>query len=114
MHGGVIFAMTAIRENYLIPRLQQIAKRVIRKCFACKRFYTKAFGTQQQGIIPSNRTTGIRPFQVVGTNISGPIIYCNKNKDRKKHTCSFSHAILQDHFIQKYCQSKPEISSFER
>ena len=30
MHGGAILTMTAIREKYWIPKLQQIPKRVIR------------------------------------------------------------------------------------
>ena len=35
MHGGVIMTIATIRENYWISKLQQIAKRVIRKCFGC-------------------------------------------------------------------------------
>ena len=42
------------------------------------------FTTQQQGILPSERTTGTRPFQVRGTNFAGLIMYRNKNGDEKK------------------------------
>ena len=85
MHGRiVVLAVAAIRENYWIPKLQQIANRVIRKCLGCKRFCTKQCSTQQQDILPSDRTTGIRPFQVTGADFSGPIMYCNKNVGVKK------------------------------
>ena len=64
--GGDILTMAAIKENYWIPKLKQIAKRVNRNCFGCKRFHTTPFTTQQQGIIPSDETTRTRPFQVIG------------------------------------------------
>ena len=85
VHGRiVVLAVAAIRENYWIPKLQQIASRVIRNCLGCKRFCTKQCSTQQQDILPSDRTTGIRPFQVIGADFSGPIMYCNKNVGVKK------------------------------
>ena len=55
MHGGVILTMAAIKENYWIPKLRQIAKRVIRNCFGCNRFHAKPFTTQQQGILSSDK-----------------------------------------------------------
>ena len=39
---------------------------------------------QQQSILPSDRATVIRPFQVIGTDFAGPIMYYNKNKGEKK------------------------------
>ena len=33
MHGGAILTMAVIRGNYWIPKLKQIARRVIRNCF---------------------------------------------------------------------------------
>ena len=39
---------------------------------------------QQQSILPSDRATVIRPFQVIGTDFAGSIMYYNKNKGEKK------------------------------
>ena len=55
VHGGVILTMAAIKENYRIPKLRQIAKRVIRNCFGCNRFHATPFTTQQQGILSSDK-----------------------------------------------------------
>ena len=75
-----------------------MAKRVIRKCFWCKRLHTKSFTTQQQGILPSDRTIVKRPFQVIGTDFAGSIMYCNKNRGEKKtyillFACSLTRVI---------------------
>ena len=80
IHRGVILTMAAINENYWILKLKQITKREIRICFGCKRFHT----TQQKGILPSERATGTRPFQVRGTNFARLIMCRNKNGDEKK------------------------------
>ena len=98
MHGGVISTMAAVRENYWITKLQELMKRVIRNCFGCKRFQVKPFATPPQGQLPIDRTTGSRPFQVIGTDFAGPIIYHAKNKRKKKSyillfTCSLTRAI---------------------
>ena len=71
MYGGVIWTIAAIRENYWIPKVGQIAKRVIRNCVGCKRFHVTSFSTQQQGILTSDRTKATRPFQVIGTDFAG-------------------------------------------
>ena len=98
MHGGVILTMAAVRENYWIPKLQQLTKRVIRNCFGCKRFQVKPFVIPPQGQLPIDRTTGSRPFQVIGTDFAGPIMYHAKNKKEKipyilLFTCSLTRAI---------------------
>ena len=93
MRGGVILTMTIIKKNCWISRLRQVAKRVTRKFFACKRIYTKPFTTQKQRIFPTDRTTGARPFQIIGTYFAGPTMYRNKNKREKRYTYFFSHAV---------------------
>ena len=98
MHGEVISAMDAVRENYWITKLQQLTKRVIRNWFGCKRFQVKPFATPPRGQLPINRTMGSRPFQVTGRDFAGPIMYRAKDKREKKSysllfTCSLTRAI---------------------
>ena len=45
---------------------------------------------QQQSILPSDRAAVIRPFQVIGTDFAGSIMYYNKNKGEKKTHTSFN------------------------
>ena len=82
--GGVTLTMATIKGNCWIPKLQQIAERIIRRCFLSKRLYTEPSTTQQQIILPSDRTTGIRLCQVIGTAFADPIMYCNKNRGEKQ------------------------------
>ena len=98
MHEGVISTMTAVRENYWITKLQQLTKKVIKNCFGCKRFQVKPFATPPQGQLAIDRTTGSRPFQVIGADFAGPIMYRAKNKKEKKSyillfICSLTRAI---------------------
>ena len=98
MHGGVILTKATIRENYWILKLRQIAKKVIRNSFRCKRFHTAPFMTQQQRLLPTERTTGTRPFQVIGKGFASPFMYRNKNRGGKKayiilFTCSLTKVI---------------------
>ena len=37
LHGGVGLTMARVREEFWIPRLQKLTKRVARKCSRCKR-----------------------------------------------------------------------------
>ena len=58
----------------------------------------KPFPTPLQGQLPIDRTTGSRPFQVIGTDFAGPIMYCTKNKNEKKpyillFTCNLTRAV---------------------
>ena len=38
IHGGVTLTMARIRDQYWIPTLRQLVKRIIKKCYGCKRF----------------------------------------------------------------------------
>jgi hypothetical protein len=75
LHGGVGLTMTKIRERYWVARLRQLVKKVMKKCFGCRRFHAKRFARPPVGILPVDRTQGNRLFQVVGMDFAGPIKY---------------------------------------
>ena len=96
--GGTGLTMAKIRESYWIPRLRRLTKRVIKCCFACKRFHTKPFTTPKPGLLPKDRTEGKRPFEIEGADYAGPIIYrAKKNMDGKACilliSCSLTRAV---------------------
>ena len=87
--------MTAIRENDWFPKVQLIAKKVIRQYFGHKRLHSKPFTTQQKGILPSDGTAEMRPFQVIDKDCASPIMCHNKTRGEKKmcmllFTCSLT------------------------
>ena len=75
--------MVTIKENVWIPKLQEISKAVIRKCFECKRFHIKLFSKQQRGILLSDITTG-KIFQVIGGDFAGSNHLSLPEKRREK------------------------------
>ena len=76
--------MSLVRQQYRVPRLRQITKRVIRGCYGCKKFQVTAFSNPPAGKPRTDRTEGLAPFQVVGLDFIGPIGY--KFKTEKEFT----------------------------
>ena len=98
LHGGVGLTMAAIRSRYWIPRLRQLVKRMIKRCYECKRFQAVAHAHPPVGNLPKDRTEGSVPFQVIGVDFAGPIAYQTKgNKDGKAYiilfTCSLTRTV---------------------
>ena len=90
--------MTAVRDQYWIPKLSQLMKRIIRNCYGCKRYHIKPYNTPPPDQLTKDRTTGIRAFQVIGLNFAGPLMYKKGNSKQNKSylllsTCSASRAI---------------------
>ncbi|XP_028418013.1 uncharacterized protein LOC114543407 [Dendronephthya gigantea] len=82
LHGGVGLTMTRLRQRYWIPRLRQSTKKVIAGCYGCTRFQATAYHNPPVGNLPLDRTVGSIPFEVLGVDYAGPLIYkINKTKD---------------------------------
>ena len=90
--------MARVRQNHWIPRLRRLAKRVIRQCRGCRRFQARAVAKPPPGNLPRDRTEGDRPFQAVGVDFAGPIMYRISKKTYGKaypilYACSLTSAI---------------------
>ena len=102
LHGGVGYTMTEVRQQYWIPRLCQLTKKVIHQCHGCKRFQAIACPPPRVENLPRDRTIGDRAFQVIGIDYAGPIIYNQRgNKNGKAYillySCSLTRAVYLDH-----------------
>ena len=98
LHGGVALTMAKVRETHWIPRLRKLVKRCRKRCWGCKRFNVSAFKTPPPGQLPTTRTEGQTPFQVVGVDFAGPIRYQSKGKVEKKaylalYACSLTRGV---------------------
>ena len=98
LHGGVGLTMAKVRENYWVPRLRQLAKRLIKKCPSCKRFQATALASPPPGLLPKDRTEGNTPFQVVGVDYAGPLkIRVKQTREGKAYVilyaCSLTRAL---------------------
>ena len=98
LHGGVGLTVASIREEYWIPRLRRLTKRVIKSCTGCKRFLARALASPPPGLLPKERTQGTTAFEVVGVDFAGPIRYRRKKTQEGKSylvlfACSLSRAL---------------------
>ena len=101
LHGGVSLTMARVRQTYRIPRLRKMVKRIRSKCHGCKRFHTKAYGQPSAGMLPKDRTEGLRPFEVIGGDFADPIAYKVSAKTEGKayillFACSLTRAVYID------------------
>ena len=78
LHGGVGLTMARIRELYWVPRRRRLVKKVRGKCWGCKRFRIKAFQSPPPDNLPRTRTSGNTPYEVIGVDFAGPIMYRTK------------------------------------
>lgn len=101
LHGGVGMTMARVRELHWVPRLRQLTRKVIKKCYGCRRFHAKAVPQPPPGLLPSDRTNEGRPFEVIGVDYAGPIKYRKGNKEERKsyillYACSLTRAVYLD------------------
>ena len=85
-------------STILVPRLRQLTKRGIRGCYGCKKFQVTAFSNPPVGNLPTDRTEGSSPFEVVGLDFAGSIGYKLKTKKEGKayillFACSLTRAV---------------------
>jgi hypothetical protein len=63
--------MARARSVAWIPRARQLALKVLRDCFLCRK-EDKKLAEQQMGELPSFKTGGIAPFEAVACDFMGP------------------------------------------
>ena len=90
--------MARVREHCWVPRLRQLTRKVVKRCFGCRRFQAKAIVQPPPGLLPLDRTDGTRPFQTIGVDFAGPIKYLKKPKQEAKsyivlYACSLTRAV---------------------
>ena len=84
VHGGVGLTMAKVRERYWIPLLRRLVKKIRSDCNGCKRFRAKAYQAPPPGNLPTTRTQGTVPFEVIGVDFAGPIKYVTKSREEGK------------------------------
>ena len=88
LHGGVALTMAAVCETYWIPTLRQIVKSIKLECWGCKRFRALPLTKPPPGQLPTNRTEGGTPFEVIGTDFAGPIRYKQVYPGKDGNVCA--------------------------
>ena len=90
--------MAKVREEFWIPCLRCLAKKVIRECYGCKCFQAVALAAPPPSLLPLERTEGSTPFEIVGADFAGLIKYYKSSRIEGKgylvlYTCSLTRAL---------------------
>ena len=84
LHWGVALTMAEVREDFWIPKLRSMVKRIRKNCYGCKRFQVKPAPTPPPGSLPRERTEGNMPFTVIGVDFARPIKCKSRGKSEIK------------------------------
>ena len=91
LHGGPTLAISEVTTKYWIPKLRQLAKRVIRHFYGCKKHHLKAYSVRQQGQLPTDKTVGERAFELKSLVLISLNPFTTKQRKVKKtRVISFS------------------------
>ena len=90
--------MTNVRDQYWIPRLRRLTKRVVNACSHCRRFHAVACAAPTVAPLPDDRKEGTTPFQMISVDYAGHLTYKVSKKKQGKaylllYSCSLTRAI---------------------
>ena len=106
--------MAKVRKNYWVPRLRQLAKRLIKKCPSCKRFQATALASPPPGMLPNDRTEGNTPFQVVGVDYAGPLkIRVKQTREGKAYVILYACSLARALHLAKSMEMEEFLLSFK-
>ena len=89
----VDYTVTEVRQQYWIPRLRQLTKKVIHQCHGFKRFQVIACPPPSAGNLPRDRTIGDKAFQVRGIDYMSQIIYRQEETKMARYKSSSTAAV---------------------
>ena len=95
-HYGVNYVLAYMRQNWWIPRMRQVIKKVHNKCKTCKRMQSKPYFTNTNPSLPHIRVNRTDPFSCTGVDYAGPM-NIKSPKDIKGYivlfTCATTRAV---------------------
>ena len=100
-----------------MPRLRKLARRLLKKCWGCKKFQAVAVKCPPPGLLPKARTEGTTPFKVIGVDFAGPVKYISKGKREHKayivlYSCSLTRGVFLE--LLPTLEAREFIKSFKR
>ena len=63
LHRGVRMVMSKVRENYWVPQLRKLVKKVLSKCYGCKKFRARPANAPPSELLPSAEPNKLRRCQ---------------------------------------------------
>ena len=95
-HGGPEHTLSAVREQFWIPRGREAIKKQLRECPVCQRRRAEP-SAPQMAPLPPARFDGRRPFSSVGIDFFGPFYVRHLRRTLKRYgflaTCMATRAV---------------------
>ncbi len=96
-HNGVRSTLTELRTRFWIIKGRQYVKKIIRKCFICKKLEGQPYESPATAPLPEFRVREAPPFGKVGVDFAGPVYVKSQNGMVKAYialfTCCVTRAI---------------------
>ena len=83
LHSGVNDTMRCVREKFWIPRLRQLSRTIISRCFTCRLVDGKPYNAPPMPSLPSHRVNIEYPFSTSGVDYAGPLYVRTMEADSK-------------------------------
>lgn len=92
MHNGVKETLTEIRSKYWINKGRQFVRKVIHRCFACRKLEGQPYRLPPPPPLPEFRAKELPPFSYTGVDFAGPLYIKTQGlvKTRKVWICLYT------------------------
>ena len=111
-NSSMAYTMAEVREKFWIPKLRQLIKRVIFRCYGCKRFRAAACPVPEVGDLPLDRISGSRQFQVIGIDFVGPFNLHKEREARRENLLSCVQFSLRERYTWTSCRKDQSLEEF--
>ena len=98
------------KKGLTIPRLELVSrhmatKQVVKACSGCKRFQAAALAPPPSGLLPTDRTEGYTPFEVIGVDFARLLKYRVRSNREGKPILHCAHAVSQEDYSWRFYQT---------
>lgn len=93
-HAGVLDTLVQTRERYWILKARQIVRKVVSRCWFCRKFKARP-GQQTTAPLPKDRITQSPPFEVTGVDFAGPLYVKTQSSMAKAYVALFTCAVTR-------------------
>ena len=108
-HMGLNATTAELRQNYWIPQVKQLVKRVLHYCVSCKRVQGKPFQANALPSLPEYRVERNEPFRVTGIDYTGALWTKGSDRNEKAYiilfTCPVTRAVHLEIVTNQSCNS---------
>ena len=87
---GLKSTLAELRARFWISKGRQVVKKILNRCFICRKMEGRPFHLPPTSAIPEFRVTEAPPFSNVGIDFAGPLyVKENKGNSSKAYVCLF-------------------------